>query len=113
MRGVPLTSFPADPFKASGTEISQSGRLKYFKYRLLASVAGLDRGFTATPEAARQVEDAVSYLLSAGEPVNLSWTVGEAPPSCLLLHVTAQYLPATKCQVKDAVKYRLSDEKSV
>ncbi len=76
MRSIPLTSMPLDPFSASGTDISKSGRLKYFKYRLLASVAGLDRGLIATPETASQVEDAVSYLISAADPVNLSWTVG-------------------------------------
>ena len=60
----------------SDDEPSAEDQVQYFKLRLLECIAGLDRGFSASPNAAAQVESAVLSLTGQSEPVSLSWTPG-------------------------------------
>ena len=44
----------------------------YLRLRLLASLAGTDRGFAVNMKQAAEVAAAAEALISAGEPVNLA-----------------------------------------
>lgn len=57
-------------------------QVEYYKRRLLYVTAGLDRGFAANPNASSEVESAVTSLVSATDPVVLSWTSGESLCPC-------------------------------
>ncbi|KAK9815485.1 hypothetical protein WJX72_004499 [[Myrmecia] bisecta] len=86
-QSTPLTSLPAYP-PASDEEGSKGA---YFKTRLLYSIAGLDRGFAANTEAANMVEDAVSALVSASEPVSLAWTAQEGQAQSTLAQLNGTW----------------------
>lgn len=70
---------------ASDDEPSAEDQVQYFKLRLLECIAGLDRGFSASSNAAAQVESAVLSLTGQSEPVSLSWTPG-------ILHTLSTFL---------------------
>ena len=69
----------------SDDEPSAEDQVQYFKLRLLECIAGLDRGFSASSNAAAQVESAVLSLTGQSEPVSLSWTAG-------ILHTLSTFL---------------------
>lgn len=59
-----------------GRKPSAENQVQYFKLRLLECIVGLDRGFSASPAAAAQVESATLSLTGQSSPVSLSWTPG-------------------------------------
>ena len=74
----PLTSMEPNPYGsgAPGRKPTAENQAQYFKLRLLECIVGLDRGFSASPAAAAQVESATLSLTGQSSPVSLSWTSG-------------------------------------
>ena len=70
---LPLVRAPVDP--PAGADTAHS--LRYLKTRLLAAVAGLDRGAAASPAAADEVEATAAALIAIGGPVDLTWAPAE------------------------------------
>lgn len=73
-----LTSMDPNPYGSdtSGDKPEAETQVQYFKTRLLECIAGLDRGFSASSNAAAQVESATLSLTGQSSPVSLSWNSG-------------------------------------